>query len=116
MIERSTWDSAGGAGGVRRLGRLAREDPAHRLEVAHVRLDKEVPAVPFLLLGPVLPEHVRQAFQVAGVRQEVEVHDPHVWIGLEHPAYEVDTDEAGTPGHEYAARGGRRRHAPPHLS
>ena len=83
-----------------RLRRLPREHPAQRLEVAHVRPDEEVAAVA-APIGPIPPEYVGQTLQVAGVRQEIEVHDPYVWIAREHPAHKVDADEAGAAGHEY---------------
>src|SRR3954465_14943045 len=89
---------------------FTREQRLGHAEVTNVAADKYVAAV---TVWPVLLVHVRQALEIARVRQEIQVHDRDPRIVLQHPAHEVRADESRTACNEEAP-GLERRH--PRLS
>ena len=77
------------------------QDPAHGVKVADVALHEPVAAVAPHAMALL---HVREAFQVPGVCEEVKVHDAHTWLSGEQPADEVRPDEPRPAGDEDALR------------
>src|SRR4051794_13582833 len=79
-------------------------------EVTNVAADKYVATV---TMWPVPLVHVRQALEIARVRQQIQVHDRAPRIALQPPAHEVRADKSRTARNEEAP-GLERRH--PRLS